>query len=48
MARTVHDGLATLATDEYPTLARDQAARASTIEDVTGGNVGAEARIGIG
>lgn len=42
----VTDGLSTLATDEYPTsLALKLKGR--TIEDVTGGNVGAEARIGI-
>ena len=42
----VHDGLSTLATDEYPTsLALKLKGR--TVEDVTGGNVGAEARIGI-
>ncbi|HYR38693.1 MAG TPA: amidohydrolase family protein, partial [Methylomirabilota bacterium] len=43
----VHGGLSTLATDEYPTsLALKM--RGKTIEDVTGGNVGAEARMGIG
>ena len=42
----VEDGLSTLATDEYPTsLALKLKGR--TIEDVTGGNTGAEARIGI-
>jgi dihydropyrimidinase len=42
----VRDGLSTLATDEYPTsLALKLKGR--TIEDVTGGNVGAEARLGI-
>ena len=42
----VKDGLSTLATDEYPTsLAMKM--RGKTIEDVTGGNTGAEARIGI-
>jgi dihydropyrimidinase len=42
----VHDGLSTLATDEYPTsLALKLKGR--RIDDVTGGNVGAEARIGI-
>jgi dihydropyrimidinase len=42
----VRDGLSTLATDEYPTtLALKLKGR--TIEDVTGGNTGAEARIGI-
>ncbi|HKX01670.1 MAG TPA: amidohydrolase family protein, partial [Methylomirabilota bacterium] len=43
----VHDGLATLATDEYPT-SLQMKLRGRTIEDVTGGNVGAEARMGIG
>jgi dihydropyrimidinase len=43
----VHDGLATLATDEYPT-SLELKLRGRTIEDVTGGNVGAEARMGIG
>jgi dihydropyrimidinase len=43
----VHDGLATLATDEYPT-PLELKLRGRTIEDVTGGNVGAEARMGIG
>ena len=43
----VHDGLATLATDEYPT-SLEMKLRGRTIEDVTGGNVGAEARMGIG
>jgi dihydropyrimidinase len=42
----VHDGLATLATDEYPT-SLELKLRGRTIEDVTGGNVGAEARLGI-
>ncbi len=42
----VRDGLSTLATDEYPTsLALKLKGR--TIEDVTGGNLGAEARLGI-
>ncbi len=42
----VRDGLSTIATDEYPTsLALKLKGR--TIEDVTGGNTGAEARIGI-
>ncbi len=42
----VQDGLSTLATDEYPTsLALKLKGR--TIEDVTGGNTGAEARVGI-
>jgi dihydropyrimidinase len=43
----VHDGLSTLATDEYPT-SLELKLKGRTIEDVTGGNVGAEARIGIG
>ncbi|HZS34302.1 MAG TPA: amidohydrolase family protein [Methylomirabilota bacterium] len=42
----VHGGVSTLATDEYPTsLAVKLQGR--TIEDVTGGNLGAEARVGI-
>src|SRR5947208_7379015 len=41
------DGLSTLATDEYPTSLALKL-RGKTIEDVTGGNVGAEARMGIG
>jgi len=42
----VRDGLSTLATDEYPTsLALKLKGR--KIDDVTGGNVGAEARLGI-
>ena len=40
------DGLSTLATDEYPTTLALKL-RGRTIEDVTGGNVGAEARLGI-
>jgi len=43
----VHDGLATLATDEYPT-SLELKLRGRMIDDVTGGNVGAEARMGIG
>jgi len=43
----VHGGLSTLATDEYPT-SLELKLRGKTIEDVTGGNVGAEARLGIG
>ena len=43
----VHGGLSTLATDEYPTSLALKL-RGRTIEDVTGGNVGAEARMGIG
>jgi dihydropyrimidinase len=42
----VKDGLSTLATDEYPTTL-ELKLRGRTIEDVTGGNTGAEARIGI-
>jgi dihydropyrimidinase len=42
----VHAGLSTLATDEYPT-SLELKLRGTTIEDVTGGNVGAEARLGI-
>ena len=42
----VRDGLSTLATDEYPT-SLELKLRGKTIEDVTGGNVGAEARMGI-
>lgn len=42
----VQDGVSTLATDEYPTSLAVKL-RGSTIEDVTGGNVGAEARLGI-
>jgi dihydropyrimidinase len=42
----VRDGLSTLATDEYPT-SLELKLRGRTIEDVTGGNVGAEARMGI-
>src|SRR5207247_7582165 len=42
-----HDALPTLATDEYPT-SLELKLRGRTIEDVTGGNVGAEARLGIG
>src|SRR5262245_32298599 len=43
----VRDGLSCLATDEYPT-SLELKLRGRTIEDVTGGNVGAEARMGIG
>jgi dihydropyrimidinase len=39
-------GISTLATDEYPTPLAVKL-RGCTIEDVTGGNVGAEARLGI-
>jgi dihydropyrimidinase len=42
----VRDGLSTLATDEYPTSLALKL-RGKTIEDVTGGNTGAEARMGI-
>src|SRR5215472_14257960 len=42
----VKDGLSTLATDEYPT-SLELKLKGQTIEDVTGGNLGAEARIGI-
>jgi dihydropyrimidinase len=42
----VRDGLSCLATDEYPTSLALKL-RGRTIEDVTGGNVGAEARMGI-
>jgi dihydropyrimidinase len=38
--------LSTVATDEFPT-SRDVKLKGSTIEDVTGGNLGAEARMGI-
>ena len=42
----VRGGVSTLATDEYPT-SLEVKLRGRTIEDVTGGNVGAEARMGI-
>jgi len=42
----VYGGLSTLATDEYPT-SLELKLRGRTIEDVTGGNVGAVARLGI-
>ena len=42
----VKEGLSCLATDEYPT-SLELKLRGRTIEDVTGGNVGAEARMGI-
>jgi dihydropyrimidinase len=42
----VEGGVSTLATDEYPTSLAVKL-RGRTIEDVTGGNVGAEARLGI-
>jgi dihydropyrimidinase len=45
--RGLLDGaLSTVATDEFPTT-RDVKLMGSTIEDVTGGNLGAEARMGI-
>ncbi|MGH7277326.1 MAG: amidohydrolase family protein [Candidatus Rokuibacteriota bacterium] len=43
----VREGLSTLATDEYPTSLALKL-RGRMIDDVTGGNVGAEARLGIG
>jgi dihydropyrimidinase len=42
----VQEGLSTLATDEYPTTLAVKL-RGRRIDDVTGGNVGAEARLGI-
>jgi dihydropyrimidinase len=42
----VEGGVSTLATDEYPTSLAVKL-RGRTIEDVTGGNVGTEARLGI-
>jgi dihydropyrimidinase len=42
----VHDGVSTTATDEFPTSLALKL-RGKTIEDVTGGNLGAEARMGI-
>ena len=42
----LRDSVSTLATDEYPTPLAVKL-RGNTIEDVTGGNVGAEARMGI-
>ncbi len=42
----VHDGLSTLATDEYPTSLELKLA-GRDIDNVTGGNTGAEARLGI-
>src|SRR5207302_7911907 len=38
--------LSTVATDEFPT-SRELKMKGSTIEDVTGGNLGAEARMGV-
>src|SRR5262249_6175327 len=43
----VKSGLSTLATDEYPTPLEIKM-RGNRIDDVTGGNLGAEARMGIG
>ena len=43
----VRGGLSTLATDEYPTPLEIKM-RGKRIDDVTGGNLGAEARMGIG
>jgi len=42
----VHGGISALATDEYPTNL-ELKLKGKTIEDVTGGNLGAEARMGI-
>ncbi len=42
----VHGGVSTTATDEFPT-SLEIKLRGRTIEDVTGGNLGAEARMGI-
>jgi dihydropyrimidinase len=42
----VKDGVSTTATDEFPT-SLELKLRGKTIEDVTGGNLGAEARMGI-
>ena len=42
----VRDGVSTTGTDEYPT-SLELKLRGKTIEDVTGGNLGAEARLGI-
>lgn len=42
----VNDGVSTTATDEYPT-SLDVKLRGRNIDDVTGGNLGAEARMGI-
>ena len=46
MAGPALGSLSTVATDEYPT-SREVKLKGSTIEDVTGGNLGAEARMGI-
>jgi dihydropyrimidinase len=42
----LRDGVSTTATDEYPT-SLELKLRGKTVEDVTGGNLGAEARMGI-
>jgi dihydropyrimidinase len=42
----VHDGVSTTATDEYPT-SLELKLRGQDLENVTGGNLGAEARLGI-
>lgn len=42
----VHDGVSTTATDEYPT-SLELKLRGQDLENVTGGNLGAEARMGI-
>lgn len=42
----VRDGVSTTATDEFPT-SLELKLRGKTVEDVTGGNLGAEARMGI-
>jgi dihydropyrimidinase len=42
----VRDGVSTTATDEYPT-SLEVKLRGTNIDDVTGGNLGAEARMGI-
>ena len=42
----VREGVSTTATDEYPT-SLELKLRGQTVEDVTGGNLGAEARMGI-
>jgi dihydropyrimidinase len=42
----VREGLSTTATDEYPT-SLEVKLRGRNIDDVTGGNLGAEARMGI-
>src|SRR5262249_10159909 len=42
----VNDGVSTTATDEYPT-SLELKLRGKEIDDVTGGNLGAEARMGI-